>query len=351
MNQPTRLHLELIFLDCQLHLNLTSVIFHLAKEERHSPDCPVARKVTPSRAMASSENQYAASIQGGDRTARRFFAHSDAQRVSTDAVIAKSLTRQYPDLELVIAPQYSSNLLGYAAAGHASYTLLGDDRRDGSHGGGPGPTPGGSDLPSSLRWTSYVPPARRIDGDAGYLAETVVFGRFLYRWRSREFVVYLVDGRDGAMAGPRVDNFYVLAPERAQAEALVAAAGRWSAELHGEVWVFDSGMWQKSAELYRSIQGAEWENVILDEEMKKAIIEDHLSFFGSRDRYTRLKVPWKRGVIYYGPPGNGKTISIKAMMHMLYSRKPEIPTLYVRTLTSVGFPCSDVAPFFLSNIY
>jgi transitional endoplasmic reticulum ATPase len=61
--------------------------------------------------------------------------------------------------------------------------------------------------------------------------------------------------------------------------------------------------------------------------------------------YTDLKVPWKRGVIYYGPPGNGKTISIKATMHTLYKRGVEegdkrltVPTLYVRTLVSYGGP-------------
>lgn len=44
------------------------------------------------------------------------------------------------------------------------------------------------------------------------------------------------------------------------------------------------------------------------------------NFFDGRDTYENLKVPWKRGIIYYGPPGNGKTISIKAMMHSLYQR-------------------------------
>jgi len=31
-----------------------------------------------------------------------------------------------------------------------------------------------------------------------------------------------------------------------------------------------------------------------------------------------------------GPPGNGKTISIKALMHTLLDRKDPIPALYVR---------------------
>ena len=42
--------------------------------------------------------------------------------------------------------------------------------------------------------------------------------------------------------------------------------------------------------------------------------------------------------VFLGPPGNGKTISIKAMMHSLYTRKVPIPTLYVKTLSSFGGP-------------
>jgi ATP-dependent 26S proteasome regulatory subunit len=35
--------------------------------------------------------------------------------------------------------------------------------------------------------------------------------------------------------------------------------------------------------------------------------------------------------MFYGPPGNGKTISIKALMHGLLDRKHPIPTLYVKS--------------------
>ncbi len=75
------------------------------------------------------------------------------------------------------------------------------------------------------------------------------------------------------------------------------------------------------------MQGASWENVILKPSMKEAIIEDVNDFFDSRSTYRRLQVPWRRGVIYYGPPGNGKTISIKAMMHTLYQRVPQVPSV------------------------
>ncbi|KAF7845796.1 hypothetical protein BT93_L0630 [Corymbia citriodora subsp. variegata] len=80
--------------------------------------------------------------------------------------------------------------------------------------------------------------------------------------------------------------------------------------------------------------------------MKKALIKDVDNFFDGRETYARLKVPWKRGAIYYGPPGNGKTISIKAMMHTLYNRKPQVPTLYVKSLVSYAGPQYSVNQIF-----
>jgi len=104
--------------------------------------------------------------------------------------------------------------------------------------------------------------------------------------------------------------------------------------LHDEIWVFNRGFWQKDYQLYENVLKSRWEDVILDKEMKDDLIDTAERFFDSREQYDRLGVPWKRGVIFYGPPGNGKTISIKATMHTLYKRTPEVPTLYVKSLVS-----------------
>ncbi|KAI1261933.1 P-loop containing nucleoside triphosphate hydrolase protein [Xylariaceae sp. FL1019] len=258
-----------------------------------------------------------------DATNKAWFAHSTAPRTSTDVVIAKALSRQYPHLQLIIAPPVSGlSLQKYAQAGHATCNPI-----EGEAGGF-----------SPVTWTVYTPPRSRIDGSSGALGEKVNFGKFAYKWQNHDFILYLADGRDGNYPFGVTNNHYLLATERHHADALLLAAGSWGNELHEEVWVFDQGYWQKNADLFRSIVGASWDNVILDADMKKSIIDDHLSFFKSRDTYTRLKVPWKRGIIYHGPPGNGKTISIKATMHMLYDLKDPVPTLYVRTLSSYAGP-------------
>ena len=42
-------------------------------------------------------------------------------------------------------------------------------------------------------------------------------------------------------------------------------------------------------------------------------MEDMHRFLGDRDWYARRGVPYRRGYMFYGPPGNGKTSSIAAL--------------------------------------
>lgn len=262
--------------------------------------------------------------------ASAYLEHSTAPRISTDTVIANALKKQYPTHNLTIAAENNCQLLAFAAAGHAVAEPATDK----------------DVVLSTLSWKSYLSPARRLDSPAGRLGERAIFAKYQYRWSGHDYTVYLVDGRDGAGAYPAVRNYYILGPAAADTDRLILAAGKWSDDLHDEILVFDQGAWTKSAELFASVRGAKWEDVILDEAMKQAVIDDHLSFFRSRDTYAGLKVPWKRGLIYHGPPGNGKTISIKATMNMLYRLTPQVPTLYVRTLASWAGPERSVHQVF-----
>ncbi|KAF2643247.1 P-loop containing nucleoside triphosphate hydrolase protein [Massarina eburnea CBS 473.64] len=270
-------------------------------------------------------------------TEREYFHHSSAQRVNTDVVLVEALRNQYSHLDLVIIPQ--NNLLAYASAGFATATPLDEPVRAPTYG-------------RAIKWRTFIPPARRLDNSPGVTAERVLFGKYMYKWEDEEFILYIANGRDGDASYPEIVNNYILTSRPHKVDELIKAATLWSVELHDEVWVFDQGWWQKSRELYDSVQKSNWEDVILEEGMKKAIIADVESFFDGKETYQNLKVPWKRGLIYYGPPGNGKTISIKAMMHALYQRgvngntKMSVPTLYVRTLSSFAGPESSLRAIF-----
>jgi SpoVK/Ycf46/Vps4 family AAA+-type ATPase len=99
----------------------------------------------------------------------------------------------------------------------------------------------------------------------------------------------------------------------------------WSSEVRSEVLIFHEGEWMKNKELYESIKSATFENLILREGLKEQIRDDFEQFFASQEMYERFGIPWKRGVLFIGPPGNGKTHTVKALVNHL-SR----PCLYVK---------------------
>ena len=224
-----------------------------------------------------------------DMTSLSYFDHSSGKRINTDIVLVEAIRTQYPNLDLVVAPQGRLNLLAYASAGFAKATPLDDVVKDPVYGPG-------------LKWRSYAPPARRLDPSPGFMVERVMFGKYMYKWKDQEFIVYVAEGRDGGASYPVPTNHYILSNAEHKVDELIKTATKWGAELHNEVWVFDSGYWQKSAELFNSVRKSTWESVILDEDMKKSLIADVENFFDSQQTYENLKVPWKRGVIYYGPP-------------------------------------------------
>lgn len=59
---------------------------------------------------------------------------------------------------------------------------------------------------------------------------------------------------------------------------------------------------------------ASWDDVLLVDELKKDIQDSVETFLASKDFYLKNKIPWKRGLIFAGPPGNGKTSTIKAII-------------------------------------
>jgi hypothetical protein len=95
--------------------------------------------------------------------------------------------------------------------------------------------------------------------------------------------------------------------------------------VEGAVLVFDDGCWQYNEDLYQDIQGSTFDNLILPTGLVETIRGDIERWLDSREVYQSHGIPWKRGIILVGPPGNGKTHLIKSLVNHF-----DLSALYVR---------------------
>lgn len=229
---------------------------------------------------------------------------SSARTADHDLQYVTALRAAFPEYIVTAIPTQNIPLLGFAGAGFASAEV--DKETD-----------------SFASWRGYVSPS--ASNRTGSLAESVHFAKYHYKWNNEDFIVYTVYNVQYVLKERRPEE-HPLGPSKITDELIKAVGGYL---LNGVVWVYD-GYWYQDKKLYQQVKKASWDKVILDESMKEELTEAATKFFESKDVYDDLGVPWKRGLLFHGPPGNGKTISIKALMHTLLMRKHPIPTLYVK---------------------
>jgi ATPase family associated with various cellular activities (AAA) len=145
-------------------------------------------------------------------------------------------------------------------------------------------------------------------------------------WKGNALDVILITYAQGCYPSR---HHWIVAESKELAEAFFAEVCEWSSEVRGEVLVFQDGQWAKNKELFQEIKSACFENLILGGNLKEEIQSDFGQFFVSRDVYQQYRIPWKRGVIFIGPPGNGKTHTVKALVNQLAK-----PCLYVKSFKS-----------------
>ncbi|KAF5333195.1 hypothetical protein D9611_002641 [Ephemerocybe angulata] len=158
----------------------------------------------------------------------------------------------------------------------------------------------------------FVPLSKRLAGIPGVLVDSIEFGALKLEWNGFEYLVFAVTFPIGF--GTSQQFFILHEGPQEPARLLLLASGAWANELHEEIWVYNQGYWDKSHSLWVEVQKASWDDVILKDDFKKDLQKDVYGFFESEDVYKDLGIAWKRGLIMHGPPGNGKTISLKTIM-------------------------------------
>jgi hypothetical protein len=218
------------------------------------------------------------------------FVHKASAQYSDPTIFgANALRKLYPNHALVMSSDYGLNILGFPAVYARPLSP--------------------SEQVSNL---VFIPLARRLGSVPGILADNVEFGGFSVAWKDYDFIVYVARWQIGFSMV--VQHFVLHEGPEDVARELILAASIWRDQLHDEIWVFNQGIWKKDPGLWVEIQKADWKDVVLKDEFKKSLKKDIYGFFASETVYKELAIPWKRGLIMYGPPGNGKTITIKVVM-------------------------------------
>jgi AAA+ superfamily predicted ATPase len=142
-------------------------------------------------------------------------------------------------------------------------------------------------------------------------------------WKGQLLDVVLLTWDEGCYLSR---HHWIVADDKNLAQEFFAAVCEWSCEVRGEILVYQAGYFEKDQDLFDSIKASTFDNLVLQGSFKETIQNDFAQFFNSRDVYERYGVPWKRGALFIGPPGNGKTHTLKALVNQLGH-----PCLYVRS--------------------
>ena len=115
------------------------------------------------------------------------------------------------------------------------------------------------------------------------------------------------------------DSFYISTLFRAsKIKSMLSDVVEYNLSLLSEeeifyIYTFDGWNWLRQ----KSITSKTIDNVIMNEKIKREFITDVNNFLKNKSWYKNRSIPYKRGYLFYGTPGNGKTSLALALSNYL----------------------------------
>lgn len=244
-----------------------------------------------------------------------------------DYHMSQHLLKLFPDRAFIESEMYI-NVEGYADAGHCTLTRKNFVYNQMStYWRGPEPEflhPNhmmmGIDVAIVDGMNQLPPPTKDLEPTTHDSTNKAWF-EVLWQGNSLDMLILNIQGE-----GFNKFHYWLLADREDIARRFFADVCKWNMEIRGEVLVFDNGQWYKDEHLFQDIKNATFDNLIMRGNLKQEIRDDLVQFFASRALYEEHDIPWKRGILFVGPAGNGKTHAVKALINSL-----EQPCLYVKS--------------------
>lgn len=230
----------------------------------------------------------------------------EALRQPSNAIpyyVSYHLDQAFPDQTIVETPDWDFDLHAYAEAGHCQMATL------------------------AAVHSQYV---TSWNGSDRHLEKTALNAAYELTWQQHHLTILQLQWSAGWSS---VRYFWLVAPRQAIADAFFHSVCDWNTEMRDEILVFDNGAWRKNNDLYQSIQSSTLDNLVLPGTLKTDIHQDLARFFESRQFYLQHGLAWKRGLLFIGPPGNGKTHMVKALINAF-----KLPCLYVKNFKDRANP-------------
>ncbi len=145
------------------------------------------------------------------------------------------------------------------------------------------------------------------------------------RWKGHDLQVVHLEWDNGC-GGDNRD--WVIAQTPEIAEEFILEVNRKTHAPGNAILVFSHGCWNRSESLYTATQAASFDDLVLADDLKATIRDDFTRFLASEAQYLGLGISWRRGALFIGPPGNGKTHCVRSLVKEL-----NVSCLYVQSLS------------------